>query len=452
MAKSSEIKCKKLHISRSSARSRSSTINGTSTFCQELCHRILSQKNDKDPAENIEENTLRIIIKMTVIKGKIFGRRFVEIRLEGERIAGMSVRSSNHDEQRLPDEALWITPGFIDIQVNGFAGVDLNHANFRGDQLLGVCRNLLTTGVTRFCPTLITADLKQLARNIKEIQQACQRHPLVRTMVLGIHLEGPYLNPEDGPRGAHPSAHVARPDWGEFERLLLPADGRVRMVTVAPEVPGGLAFIQKASQSGLVVGIGHCKPEAEIIDQAVSAGARISTHLGNGTHKMLDRHQNYLQKQLAHDGLMASIICDGTHLPDYFVKNVVRAKGKSRVILITDATAASHAPAGRYSLGNLEIEADADGVLRLAGTPYFSGSTLTMARAIANCAAFSGITLASAIKMVTENPAVLFDGISGKLETGQRADLVLFKAKRKKIHIQRVYLAGRLLYSAEEHA
>jgi N-acetylglucosamine-6-phosphate deacetylase len=224
------------------------------------------------------------------------------------------------------------------------------------------------------------------------------------------------------------------------------------MVTVAPEVPGGLAFIQKASQSGLMVGIGHCKPEPETVDHAVRAGAVISTHLGNGTHQMLDRHQNYLQKQLANDGLMASIICDGPHLPDYFVKNVVRAKGKSRVILISDATAASHAPAGRYSLGDLEVEAGGDGVLRLAGTPYLTGSTLTMDRAIGNCAAFAGITLASAINMATVNPAKLFEGISGKLEKGQRADLVIFRAKRKKIHILRVYLAGRLLYSAEENA
>jgi N-acetylglucosamine-6-phosphate deacetylase len=389
---------------------------------------------------------------MTVIKSKIAGVGDVEIRLAGKRIAGITSVNSNHDDQRLPGDDLRIAPGFIDIQVNGFAGVDLNHANFRGDELVAVCRNLLTTGVTRFCPTLITANHKQLARNIREIRRACERHWLVRKMVLGIHLEGPYINPEDGNRGAHPRTYITHPDWGEFERLLLSGNGLVRMVTVAPEVPGGLAFIQKASQSGLVVGIGHCKPKPEIIDQAVRAGARISTHLGNGTHQMLDRHQNYLQKQLAHDGLMASIICDGTHLPDYFVKNVVRAKGKSRIILITDATAASHAPAGRYSLGDLEIETGDDGVLRLAGTPYFTGSTLTMEKAVANCAAFTGITLASAIKFATENPAGLFDGISGKLETGQRADLVLFRAKRKKIHILRVYLAGRLLYSAEENA
>jgi N-acetylglucosamine-6-phosphate deacetylase len=387
---------------------------------------------------------------MTVIKGRISRGRIAEIQLGGERIAEVSTRHSNRSDRPAPDKEMHIAPGFIDIQVNGFAGVDINHPNFQGDDLVAVCRNLIETGVTVFCPTLITADYSRLARNITEIREACKKHPLVRSMVLGIHLEGPYIDPEDGPRGAHPRAHVSHPDWDKFERLLKLGQGLVRMVTVAPEVPGGLAFIRKACHSGLAVAIGHCNPEPDIVDQAVLAGARMSTHLGNGTHQMLDRHKNYLQKQLAHDGLMASIICDGLHLPDYFVKNVVRAKGRSKVILITDATAASYAPPGRYALGDLEVEADDDGALRLSGTPYLTGSTLTMERAIGNCADSAGIPLASAINMATVNPARLFDGVSGKLEKGRRADLVLFTANRKQIRIERVYLAGRLLYSAEK--
>ncbi|MBW2429683.1 MAG: amidohydrolase family protein, partial [Deltaproteobacteria bacterium] len=133
-------------------------------------------------------------------------------------------------------------------------------------------------------------------------------------------------------------------------------------------------------------------------------------------------------------------------------KNVVRAKGKSNIILITDATSASNAPSGRYSLGELAVEAGENGVLRLPGTPYLAGSTLTMVRAIGNCAAFAGITLASAINMATVNPARLFDDFSGRLEKGRRADLVLFRTKRKEVHILRVYLAGRLFYSAEANA
>jgi N-acetylglucosamine-6-phosphate deacetylase len=387
---------------------------------------------------------------MTVIKGRISRGRVAEIQLDGERIAKVLTHQSKRRDQRGSHEDMRIAPGFIDIQVNGFAGVDFNQPDFKGDDLVEACRNLLETGVTVFCPTLITADYDRLARNIVEVRQACKKHSLVRSMVLGIHLEGPYINAEDGPRGAHPKAHVSHPDWNQFEKLLELGQGLVRMVTLAPELPGGLAFIKKASQSGLVVGIGHCSPKPEVVDRAVDAGAKISTHLGNGTHQLLDRHKNYLQKQLAHDGLMASLICDGIHLPEYFVKNVVRAKGRAKVVLITDATAASHAPPGRYPLGDLAVEADDEGALRLAGTPYLTGSTLTMERAIGNCADFAGIPLSSAVKMATVNPARLFEGISGKLEHGQRADLVLFKAKREQIRIERVYLAGRLLYSAEE--
>ena len=386
---------------------------------------------------------------MDVIEGIISGGRRTGIQLDGERIGRVLTRLSGDGERRRSADDLRIAPGFIDIQVNGFSGVDFNRANFLATDLPEVCHNMLKTGVTRFCPTLITADYNRLARNISEIRSACDKYSLVRSMVLGIHLEGPYINPEDGPRGAHPRAHVSHPNWQKFERLLDLGHGLVRMVTVAPELPGGLEFIRKASECGLSAGIGHCNPEPVVIDQAVRAGAGISTHLGNGTHQMLDRHNNYMQKQLAHDGLLASIICDGIHLPDYFVKNVVRAKGRSKVILISDATAASNAPPGRYTLGDLEVEADDDGALRLTGTPYLTGSTLTMEKAVGNCAEFAEVPLASAIKMATENPARLFESITGKLEEGQRADLVLYRARGKQITIEQVYLAGRLVYSAE---
>ena len=388
---------------------------------------------------------------MTVINGQISGGPAAGIQLDGERIAGVIIDPSGRTDHPDSDESIRIAPGFIDLQVNGFAGIDFNHLDFNGDDLVHVCRHLLTTGVTRFCPTLITADFERLLNCIGEIRRACSKDPLVRTMILGVHLEGPYINAEDGPRGAHPRAHVTDPDWDDFEKLRVQSGGLLGMVTVAPELPGGLEFIKKASRSGLVVGIGHCNPEPEIVDRAVQSGARISTHLGNGTHKLLDRHQNYLQKQLAHDGLVASIICDGPHLPDYVVKNMVRAKGRSKVILITDATAASCAPPGRYTLGEIDVEADPEGALRLADTPYLAGSTLTMDRAIGNCAEFARIPLASAIKMATVNPAKMFERVTGKLEKDQRADLVLYRAERKQIRIEQVYLAGRLVYSAADN-
>jgi N-acetylglucosamine-6-phosphate deacetylase len=384
---------------------------------------------------------------MTSVSGKTPGGRSAEVRFAGATFESVLSFDDRGTQRKPAEKNVYLAPGFIDIQVNGFAGVDFNHPGFRAHELVSVCRAMLRTGVTRFCPTLISAPMDQLCGAVREIREACETNDLVRSMVLGIHLEGPYISPEDGPRGAHPRAHVSVPNWAEFDRLYQLSNGCIRLVTVAPEIPGALEFIRQASRMGLVVGLGHCSPEPEIVDAAVEAGATLSTHLGNGAHYMLARHINYIQKQMAHDGLMASIICDGHHLPDYFVKNLVRAKGRSKVMLITDAAAATQAPPGRYSLGEVTVDAGRDGILRLAGTPYLAGSTLTMDQAIVNCARFAGVTLASAVNMATVNPARLFGGLSGRLERGQRGDVVVFRFARHQMHIEQVYLGGRLVFS-----
>ena len=167
-------------------------------------------------------------------------------------------------------------------------------------------------------------------------------------------------------------------------------------------------------------------PAARILEAAVLAGARLSTHLGNGAHALLPRHANYIQMQMADDRLMASMICDGHHLPAYFFKNALRAKGRTRVILVTDATAAAAAPPGKYTLGSLRIEAGDDGMVKLPGTPYLVGSSATMDMAISNASKFAGIPLSTAIRMGTVNPARLFRNFACALSPGERADLVIF--------------------------
>jgi N-acetylglucosamine-6-phosphate deacetylase len=384
---------------------------------------------------------------MPFIRGKRPGGSLVEVQIKRDRIVGVTSPRGGRRGRFFGGSDFFITPGFIDIQINGFAGIDFNHPDFDGDSLVPVCKALLRTGVTRFCPTLITANRERLTRNIGEIVKACEKHPPVKSMVLGIHLEGPYIAPEDGPRGAHPKQFVSDPDWGEFRDLYNVSKGLIRIVTIAPERSRAIAFIRKASEAGLVVAIGHCAAQPEDVDSAVEAGASLSTHLGNAAHQTLPRHANYIQKQMSHDGLMASIICDGKHLPDYFVKNLVRAKGVSRMILVTDAMAAAAAMAGRYTLGDLEVEVGEDRVSRLAGTSYLAGSALTMDEAVGNCARFAKISLASAIKMATVNPARLFKGVRARLEPGERADLVLFQILEKRIRVEQVFLAGTRAFS-----
>jgi N-acetylglucosamine-6-phosphate deacetylase len=384
---------------------------------------------------------------MISIRGKRPGGPFIEMKVREDKIASVLPARATPRGRVFGSKEFYMSPGFIDIQVNGFAGTDLNHQAFDGDDLVPLCKALLRTGVTRFCPTFITGSEERLSRNIQQTVQACEKHPLVRSMVLGIHLEGPYIASEDGPRGAHPKQYVTDPDWDQFERLCNLSKGLLKIVTIAPERPGAIEFIRKASKAGLVVAIGHCAPEPAQIDAAVEAGAVLSTHLGNGAHQVLPRHANYLQKQVSTDGLMASMICDGIHLPDYFVKNLIRAKGISRTILVTDAMAAAGASAGRFTLGDLEVEVGEERKVRLPGTPYLAGSALTMDEAVSNCASFAKISLPAAIQTATVNPAKLFKGIRGALEPGERADVVLFSLLKKRIQVEQVFLAGKLAFS-----
>ena len=326
-----------------------------------------------------------------------------------------------------PDQ--FLSPGFFDPQVNGFAGVDFNGQEFSPEQFQKAVRSLASCGVTRFFPTLITASPEKILRQIGVITEAIEGDSLSRRMCPGIHLEGPYLNAEDGPRGAHPREFIRKPEWNEFLRLQEASRGRIRLVTLAPETEGAIPFIEKAVSEGVALGIGHTNASEEILEDAVRAGARLSTHLGNGAHAILPRHRNPIQKQLSLDQLTASIIADGVHLPDYIVQNFVRAKGADRILLTTDAMAGAGAPPGRYTLGDLEVDVGSDRAARLKGTPYLAGSTLTMDRAIENVMRFSGVDLPTALRMAFQNGSRIFPEVPGEIREGQSADFILFELK-----------------------
>ncbi len=379
------------------------------------------------------------------IEGKTLLGRKATVTVSGKLIGAVHLADESTSAE--PGQT-FIGPGLVDLQVNGFAGVDFNHPGLEADHLESACRAMLHTGVGSFFPTLITAGYDRLEHAVGIIRKAVEDGGLVRDMVAGIHLEGPFINPEDGPRGAHPAEHVRTADWAWFQRLQRMSGGLIRLVTLAPEVPGGLDFVGRAAQAGLVAALGHCAPSPETVDAAVKLGARMSTHLGNAAHINLPRHANYIQKQLAHDGLMAGLICDGHHLPDYFVKNAVRAKGVDNIVLVTDATSASGSPPGRYTMGELELESGRDGVLRLSGTPYLAGSTLTLDRAVINCVRFAQIEPAQAMAMAAANPARLFKETGGSLQPGRPANLIRFKLLEDRIQVLESYMAGRLVYTA----
>jgi N-acetylglucosamine-6-phosphate deacetylase len=266
-----------------------------------------------------------------------------------------------------------------------------------------------------------------MIHQLKIMADALRNDTLLQKMCLGIHLEGPYISPEDGPRGVHLREFVRLPKWEELERFQEVCEGRIKCMTLAPEVKGAIPFIKKAVARGIVIGIGHTNAPEEDLEEAVQAGARLSCHLGNATPKPSPRHQNPIQKQLAMDQLMVSIITDGVHLPPYVVKNYIRAKGIDRIILTTDSMAGAGASPGRYTLGDLEVEVGPDRKALLVGTSRLAGSTLTMDRAMTNVIRFAGIDLASAIQMAAKNAQKLFPEVGGEIIPGHSADLVLFE-------------------------
>jgi len=290
-------------------------------------------------------------------------------------------------------------PGLFDLQVNGFGGIDFNAPGLTDDRVDAALARMRATGVTRCLPTLITSSFDRFAASARILAR------MSRDAIAGIHMEGPYISPEDGARGAHPKEHVTCASVDDLKRRQDAAGGRIALVTLAPEVPGAIALIEHLVASAVRVAIGHSAASPSQIADAISAGATLATHLGNGCAQMLPRHPNVIWELLAADAITASFIVDGHHLPSATVKAMVRAKGSERTVLVTDAIAAAGCAPGPYTIGGVECELGADGRVSLPGTPYLAGSSLTMDRAIANTVRFTGLPIDVVIPMATTNPA-----------------------------------------------
>jgi len=349
------------------------------------------------------------------------------------------------------DDPAFIAPGWIDLQVNGFAGVDYNSAASTHEEIALSIRAMFACGVTRFFPTVITGSPDNMCAALRNLANAKESIPVGSAME-AFHLEGPYISPEDGPRGAHPARWVRPPVLGEFERFQEAAQGNIRLMTLSPEWPQAPKFIEKIVERGVVASIGHTRASAAQISDAVSAGATLSTHLGNATDAMLPRHPNYLWEQLADDRLAASFIVDGFHLPSSFLNVALRAKGLERSLLVTDAVMPAGCSPGPYRLGEVEVELHRDGSVRLAGGTRLAGSGLMMHRAITNVMKTAGLSLRDAISLANRNPARIgrVPYRQRGLNPGDRADLVRFRYDEatNEITILETYLSGARVFQA----
>lgn len=339
------------------------------------------------------------------------------------------------------DTGLYLTPGFVDLQVNGRAGFDLNAERISAATVADLTDAMLAGGVTCFAPTLITAPEAEICSRLKVIAEARKMHWRVAACVQFVHVEGPHISALDGYRGAHAAAFVRPPSIAEFDRWQQAAGGIVGMVTLSPHCSGSSDYIAALRRRGVHVAIGHTHASREEIRSAIDAGASLSTHLGNGIAGQIPRHDNPIWSQLADDRLTATLIADGHHLPLDVLKVILRAKGVERCVLISDSVALAGMPAGVYTTpvgGRVELEAN--GRLRIFNSELLAGSTASLAQSIGHLVTTAGISLADAIAMSTGNPG-RFAGGRGRLALGARADLVRFRWTGA-VSIADVWLAG----------
>jgi N-acetylglucosamine-6-phosphate deacetylase len=319
-----------------------------------------------------------------------------------------------------------------------------------------LCWSILLSGTTRFLPTITTDAPETMCGAMANVDAACRAYPEVAAMVAGIHQEGPWISPFDGPRGAHPRQHVAPPDVDTFGELLAASGQRITMLTLAPEVEGAIDFVREVAGQGVVVCLGHHQADGATIRRAVEAGARGVTHLGNGCHGTMPRHPNILWEQAAEDRLYAGVISDGHHLPPATVKVLYRAKPRNKLILVSDAVSMAGAPPGLYHVRDTIAQMSPQGRYGFYGTRTLIGAAVPLARCLANFTAYvdEGQTPVDYLPHATDVPATLMGlpDVSSSLGTpGSPATFVIWRWDRDAPHLvpQRIVLRGRTVYDCE---
>lgn len=350
-------------------------------------------------------------------------------------------------DQKQADNLPWISAGWIDLQVNGYGGYDLNGTATTLEDIEGVTRALHEQGVTTYLPTIITGHYDRMHQAVATIAQYCRESRYASDSIIGIHLEGPYLSSEDGSRGAHPREHTKDPDWDEFQRLQDAAQGLIRVVTLAPERVGSVRFIEKLTERSIVVALGHTMATEQELDAAIRAGATLSTHLGNGSQPVLPRHPNYIWSQLADDRLWATFIPDGHHLSPDVLKAMTRVK-RDKTIFVSDCTQFGGMEPGEYtSLIGGKVVLTETGLLHTAENPrILAGSATSLAMAIVNVTKYTDLDLAEVLDAMTIRPAtVMQEPAMGRLEEGYPAHLTLFhfdQGQSHRVTIQETVVSG----------
>lgn len=342
---------------------------------------------------------------------------------------------------------LYIAPGLIDNQINGYANVDFSGNDLTVSGVIDAGKAIWKEGVTSFLPTLITGSHENLIRNFRILYEALNRDENLDRSVPGFHLEGPYISPDEGYRGCHPVQYIRNPSWEEFTRYQEAAGGRIIQVTLAPELEGSLDFIRLSRKNGIVVAIGHTNSTAEDVSKAVEAGATLSTHLGNGCANYIHRHYNPIWPQLANENLTATIIADGFHLLPEELKVFFKVKGPDKLILTSDVIYLAGMAPGKYTFLESEVELTKEGMLRNIAMNCLAGASFPLKTGVGKMIKFTGCSMEDSIDMASNNVAKVY-GLKdiGSLSVGKRADLILFMMDDYQITIKKTWLNGELVF------
>ena len=344
------------------------------------------------------------------------------------------------------NDLAFIGPGLTDLQINGINGIDFNTTTLTQEDVVNATHYLLSQGVTTFFPTIITNSDENILTIVHTIYEACRSNSLVDECVWGIHLEGPFISPAEGAKGAHDEKYIKAPDWDLFNKFQEAAGGKIKLVTIAPEWEGSCSFIEKCREQGILVAIGHSLANTYQISMAIKAGMTLSTHLGNGIPLLLKRHPNMIWDQLAADELYSCMITDGIHIPDSFIKVVMKNKAKAALI-VSDATCFAGMPPGEYQnhIGGSVI-LDEEKRISLKGSPgLLAGAAKSLLENVETLLHHDLATLKEAWEMASLNVAqMLIKNDPAFCEKNN--DKVIFSLAGKDIIIRTVIKNGKIVF------
>ncbi|MFN5732703.1 MAG: N-acetylglucosamine-6-phosphate deacetylase [Planctomyces sp.] len=351
----------------------------------------------------------------------------VRLDVSGTRIRSILPLSEPADSEELP----WAAPGLFDLQVNGYAGIWFSSTDLTVDHVQQVLQHYARQGLTGCLPTLITNSAAAIEHGLSVLRQSRASCELCRMMIAGIHVEGPWISSADGPRGAHPLQHVRAASLAEYQSWQRASGGLVRLITVAPECPEVLSLIPQLTAEGVRVAIGHTGASPAQIEEAVTRGASLGTHLGNGCAGMVPRHDNIFWPQLADDRLTVSVIADGWHVPTAMLNCIHRCKSPARIVLTSDVSGFGGCAAGRYTTPAVDVEVLEDGRIVVAGQRQFlAGSGATTLQCVQRYRQLTGLPLTQTWELASNQPRRLLGLPIAEISEGATASLTLFRTGR----------------------